>query len=178
MNPAGDLQKIFEFVVKHRGSSLTQDNAAIRSFLRWAAYYRRLFIVWSDVRGGGRRIAAVAVAWRTVGLRPSEDELNIENTEYGDNLYVYQVIVHPDFRHTGVLFQLLSLALWRYQGVVRAYWYSEHHGGSKTRILPIAHLAKKLADQVQLAKLRPYIRRRVWEEAEKAPAYPTLKPVR
>lgn len=177
MSAADDLQKIFEFVVKHRGSSLTQSSSEIRTFLRWAAHYRRLFIVWADVKGG-RRIAAVGVAWRTRGFQPSFEDLNLENTEHGDNLFIYQVVVHPDFRHTGVLFQLLSLALWRYNGVRRAYWRSEHHGGGKTRVLPIPRLAKKLADQVQLGKIRPYLRRRSWAEAERAPAYQTLKPVR
>lgn len=177
MSAADDLQKIFEFVVKHRGNTLTYSNSDIRAFLRWAAHYRRLFIVWADVKGG-RRIAAVGVAWRTERIAPNISDLSLEATEHGDNLFVYQVVVHPDFRHTGVMFQLLSLALWRYAGVHRAYWISEHHQRSRVRVLPIPRLAKKLADQVQLGKLRAHIRRRPWEAAVQAPVYPTLKPVR
>lgn len=171
------LQKVFELCVKHGDGTLAGSNAKIRRVLRWAAYYRRLFIVWADVnRGEGKRVAAAGIAWRTEALDPHLDDPSIEHTEFGSNLFVLQTVVHPDFRHSGVLFQLLSLALWRFPGVDRVYWHSEHSASKRDRAITIARLTSILARQTNPYKLRPFMRRQSWE-AVRAPKYQILKPV-
>lgn len=174
-----DLQKIFEFIVKNKGETIAWKNSDIRNFIRWALYYRKLFIVWAPA-GQGQRIAALGVAWRTEKVEPQTQTLTFENTEFGDNLFIYQVIVHPDFANTGTLFQLLSMALWRYPGVERVFWFSEHHRSKKLITISTNKLLAKLARQVALPKVSKYARRIKWvaEAVAEDQTSPTLKFVR
>lgn len=170
-----ELQRIFEFVVKHRGETIDWKSGDIRRFLKWAIYYRRLFIIHADVKGGGRRIAAVGIAWRTENPTPNLAQLDVEHTEFGDYLFVYQVIVHPDFQHAGTMFQLLSMALVRFPGVHTAYWVSEHSPSKRVRSISLHRLLQALKSQVRLGKLRPFIRRQSWEAAAKPQAFQMFK---
>lgn len=171
------LKKSFELIVKHHDGVINWDTPTLKRFLRWAAYYRRLFVVWASVnKGAGRRIAAIGVAWRTEQYDSHLADLSFENTEFGNNLFIYQVVCHPDFRNTGVLFQLLSLALWRNPGVERAYWVSEHSPSKRTHKISIARLTAMLAKQTNSFKLRPFMGRKAWE-AIRDRRFQTLKPV-
>lgn len=179
-DPKKEFQRIFEFCVKNRENSLGWVNSDIKNFLRWALYYRKLFTVMAPANSGkSERIAAVGVAWRTERIEPQEHELTFENTEFGENLFIFQVIVHPDFRHTGTLFQLLSLALLRYPGVDQVFWNSEHHLTHKLISTSLPRLLRRLASQATSKRLRKFIRRKVWEAVEtKAPQFPTLEYLR
>lgn len=170
------FQKIFEFVVKNRGETLTWSNAEIKNFIRWALYYRKLFIVWAPAgEGKGQRIAALGIAWRAEKVRPQADELTFENTEFGVNLFAFQVVVHPDFRNVGTLFQLLSLCVWRYPGINNVFWNSQHHNTGKLVTIPLTRLLRLLSGQVSYKKIRKVIRRPSWAVEEVLPQFPTLK---
>lgn len=173
-----ELQRMFDFVVKHKDASLDWPSADIRKFLRWAAYYRRLFVIRADVKGGGKRIVALGTAWRTESPTPNVQNLDFDHTEFGNYLFIHQVIVHPDFYHTGIMFQLLSMALWRYPEVHTAFWVSEHSPSKRVRHIAIHRLLKALYSQVELSKLRPFIRRQVWEAEVLNPQFQMLKYVR
>lgn len=151
-----DLQKVFEFFVKNRTDMpASWTSAEIRKFIRWALYYRKMFIVWAPA-GQGQRIVAIAVAWRTEKLGQQDHLLTFENTEFGNNLYVYQVTVHKDFERTGALFQLLSLALWRYPGVETVFWFPDTRKGQEHYALPTYRLLKLLALQAKPQRVRKY----------------------
>ena len=172
-DPTKELQRIFEFVVKHKADTMDWPSPVIRRFLKWAAYYRRLFIVHADTKDGGRRIIAVGTAWRTESLSPNLDKLDFEHTEFGNYLFIHQCIVHPEFRNAGVLFQMLCLGLQRYPECHTAYW---NDSSCKTRVVPINRFMKLLSAQISPPKLRPFIRRESWE-AIKSPAFQILKPL-
>lgn len=173
-----DLQKVFEFVVKNRENTLEWPNADIRKFIRWALYYRKLFIVWAPA-GAGQRIAALGIAWRTEHVAVQDAPLTFENTEFGNNLYVYQVIVHPDFSHTGALFQMLSLALWRYPGVERVFWFPDSRKGQEFVHLSMQRLLKMLALQVKPNRVRKYEGKdKSWQKVAHSLVSPMLRPVR
>jgi len=112
-----EFQRVFQFVVKHKDSNMNWTNKDIRKFLRWAWYYKRLFIIYDN-----RRIAAIGIMWRTDHPENASGYLSFERTEFGDYLYVYQVLVHPNYKMRGLLFQLLYEAKKRYNGVKRAFW--------------------------------------------------------
>ena len=169
-----DLQKVFEFVVKNRGKTLGWDNADIRKFIRWAVHYRKLFLVYAPA-GTGQRIVALGVAWRTESIGPIANELTFENTEFGNNLYVFQTIIHQDFERAGMMFQLLSLALLRYPGVENVFWHSEHHSTGKIVKISVNRLLNLSANQVAPKKLTKYIRKSEWDTKTSHPKFPTLK---
>ena len=174
-----DLQKIFEFIVKNGPDLVSRwKNSDIRNFIRWALYYRKLFIVWAPA-GAGQRIAAVGVAWRTESIGVQDAPLTFENTEFGDNLYVYQTIVHPDFAHTGALFQLLSLALWRYPGVEKVFWFPDSRKGQELVQISVQSLLKRLAAQARPSRVRKYEGKdQSWQKVAVDPVSPMLRPVR
>lgn len=153
-----DLQRIFEFIVKNRKNTLEWKNSEIKNFIRWALYFRKLFIVWAPA-GTGQRIAALGIAWRTEAVGPQTQPLTFENTEFGNNLYVYQVIVHPDFAHVGSLFQLFSLALWRYPGVNNVFWFPDSRKKSGPVQLSVQRLLKTLARETKPARVAKYAER-------------------
>lgn len=144
-----ELQRIFEFVVKHNGGSLDWANKDIRNFIRWAMYYKRLFIVWGPASAGTKRIVAVGVAWRSVEPDCSYSTFDAETLETGDWLHVFRVILHPEYRDRGVMFQLLSMALHRYPRVTHAYWQTHARGNTETRTMEIGKMLQALHREVK-----------------------------
>lgn len=148
MTTKREFQRIFEFLVKYHEGVGAWSNRDIRKFLRWAIFYKRLFIIHDDATPSSKRIVAVAVAWR-VETPMSWDFDNLESMETGDTLYVFNTTIHPDYRKKGVLFALLSLALWRYQGVSEIYWENtcrdkvHHYKITKEKLLRLLTHAKK-----------------------------------
>lgn len=135
-----ELQRIFEFVVKHNGGNIPWTNSAIKKFLRWALFYKKLFVIYD-----GMRIAAIAVCWRTTHPENDYEDLSLSKTEKGDFMHVYRVIVHPEYRGRGLLFMLYTMALLRFRGVRTIYW--EQRRGDKTRLIiqPVERMLQELA---------------------------------
>lgn len=120
-----ELQRVFEFFVKNNNGTVNWPNKDIRKMLRWAWFYKKIFIIYApSSRKGFERIAACDIAWRTddLSIDFANMKLEVENTEFGDNLCILQVIVHPEFKDLGIMLQLLSMNLYRFPGVKKVFW--------------------------------------------------------
>ena len=136
-----DFQRIFEFVVKHKGAAITgkATNAQIKRLLRWAWFHKMLIILFHD-----RRIAAVAVCWRTDHPENNYQDMTFANTEFGDYISVYCVIVHPDYRGRGMMLPLLGLAMKRFDGANKIFWTIHARGSTRIKITTTEKLSREL----------------------------------
>lgn len=124
-----EFQRVFEFVVKHNGGNIPWKNQITKKLIRWALFYKKIFIVYD-----GPRIAALAFAWRTSHPENSYEDLSLDKTESGDFLHVYRVIVHPEYRKQGLMFMLLVMGLLRFRGVKTVFWEKRSRNG-KTQLV-------------------------------------------
>ena len=145
-----EFQRIFEFVVKHKGNAITKNatNAHIKKVLRWAWYYEKLFIIFD-----GTRIVSMAVAWRTDHPENNYRDMSFFNTEIGDYISVYCVVVHPDYRNKGMMLPLLGLVMKRFPGANKIFWAIHARGLSILKITTTEKLTKGL---IKWLKVRRY----------------------
>ena len=142
-----ELQKIFEFCVKYHPAFGSWANGDVRKFIRWAWYFRKLFIIWDDLPNGSRRIAGIGFAWRTESTSVENFDYSPETTEYGDYIYVARVIVHPDYRKQPIMFALLSLALVRFPMATHVWWDQDLGPKSRKFVTPIDKFLRRLAHE-------------------------------
>lgn len=143
-----EFQRVFEFVVKHNGDNIPWANSITKKLLRWALFYKKLFIVYD-----GQRIAALAIAWRTTHPENSYEDFSLDKTETGDFMHVFRVIVHPDYRAKGLMFQLFVMGLIRFRGVQTVFWEQRIRNG-KTRMViqPVGKVLEELAKWQKIKK--------------------------
>lgn len=136
-----EFQRVFEFIVKHNSGNIPWENRVTKKLIRWALFYKKLFIVYD-----GARIAGLGFAWRTTHPENSYKDLSLDRTENGDFLHVYRVIIHPDYRYQGIMFQLLVMAMIRFRGAKTMFW-EQRARGDKTRLIiqPVEKVLHELA---------------------------------
>ena len=148
MNKKRELQRIFEFIVKHNGGNIEWENKITKKLIRWALFYKKLFIVYD-----GTRIAGLAVAWRTSHPENSYEDLSLDKTERGDFMHVYRVIVHPEYKSQGLMFQLFIMGLIRFRGVKTVFWEQRiRNGKSRMIIQPVERVLDELAKWQKIQK--------------------------
>ncbi len=136
-----EFQRIFEFIVKHNNGVIPWENKVTKRLLRWALFYKKLFVVYDH-----SRIAGLAIAWRTTHPENSYDDLGVEKTEAGDFMHVYRVIIHPDYRSRGLMFQLLVMGMLRFRGVKTVFWTQRKCGEKKRLVIqPVNKVLMELA---------------------------------
>lgn len=137
-----EFQRCFEFVVKH-GVNSGWTNVKLKEFLRWAWANKHLNIVY-DGPEDSKRIAAVGIAWQTDHPENRYRDFSPENTQYGEYLSVFHVIIHPEYRNQGCMLLLLAMALQEHPGVRKVFWNSHARGKETLRIVDINTLGKEL----------------------------------
>lgn len=136
-----EFQRVFEFIVKHNDGNIPWENKLTKKLIRWALFYKKIFIVYD-----GSRIAGLGIAWRTTHPENSYEDLSLDRTERGDFLHVYRVIIHPEYRTKGLMFQLLVMALIRFRGVTTVFW-EQRMRNEKSRMIiqPVERVLQELA---------------------------------
>lgn len=139
-----EFHRLFTFCVKH-GPKLPWPNRDIKKFLIWAWDMKHLFVVY-DGEGNNRRICAAAIAWRTDHPENRFDSLINAETNQGDYLNVYMVIVHPEYRRKGCMLLLLAMTLEQYKGIKRIFWNSNRRNPdiNRLRIIDTNTLGREL----------------------------------
>lgn len=138
-----EFQRVFEFVVKHGVHNPNWTNADTKRFLRWSWENRHLLVIY-DGTGPARRVSAAAIVWRTDHPENRYEDFTPGNTQVGDYLHVYHVIVHPEYRRRGCLILLLTLAVSENPGVRRIFWNSHSRGCNRLQLTDIITLGKEL----------------------------------
>lgn len=148
-----EFQRVFEFIVKHNGENISLENNKLKNFIRWAAFYKKLFIIYDN-----KRIAAVGIAWRTTHPENKIRDFSLDSTENGDYIYAYRVIVHPDYSWRGLMFQLMCMAATRFRGCKRIFW--EKRGSTDEKpilvIKTVEQMFKELAKWQKEKPLNPH----------------------
>jgi hypothetical protein len=135
-----ELQRVFEFVVKHNSGNIPWENKITKKLIKWSLFYKKIFIVYD-----GPRIAALAFAWRTSHPENSYEDLSLDKTESGDYMHVFRVIIHPEYRKEGYMFQLFVMGLIRFRGVKTVFWEKRtKNGKSRMVIVPVEKLLEEL----------------------------------
>jgi hypothetical protein len=142
-DPKRELQRIFEFVVKH-GPKLHWANRDIKKFLTWAWNGKHLVTLYDGFHDK-KRIAAIAVVWQTDHPENKYESFGNYDEREGDYLHVYGTIVHPEYRQRECLPMLLATALIEYPKVTKVFW--NHHGRKKNTLVitTINNLGRRLA---------------------------------
>jgi GNAT superfamily N-acetyltransferase len=138
-----ELDRVFKFIVKNKSTTMNWPNNKIKKFLRWAWYYQRLFILRN-----GNEIAAIGIAWRTDHPENEPKDVSLANTEIGNYLCVYQVMVHPKYSKKGLLFQLMALFEARFPNTTRTFWTDR---AGRLRIIETKRLIRELYKWASLA---------------------------
>lgn len=146
-----EFQRVFEFIVKHNGDTIPWENKLTKKLIRWAVFYKKIFIVYDK-----ERIAGLAIAWRTTHPENSYEDLSLDRTEKGNFLHVYRVITHPEYTGKGLMFQLLVMGMLRFRGVKHIFWEQRNRTGGKNRLIiqPVERVLQELFKWHQKAKTK------------------------